>query len=254
MKICVIPDVQVKPDQDYEFLTNIGHYLIDKKPDVIVQIGDFADLPSLSSWDKGKKSFEGRRYTNDVDAVHQAMQALLNPIQSFNAAAARNHKERYRPRLVLTLGNHCNRIDRAVNDDPKLEGLISVKDLKYEEFGWEVYPFLDVVVIGGVAFSHYFVTGVAGRPAGTASAQLNKKHQSCIAGHQQGFQMATAHRADGKQLTSIIAGSCYMHEEEYLGPQGNKHWRGLLMLHSVEDGEFDLVQVPLRYINDKYGT
>ena len=183
MKITVIPDVQVKPDQDYEFLTNIGRYLVDKKPDVIVQIGDFADMPSLSSWDKGKKSFEGRRYTNDVEAVHQAMQALLNPIQDFNSAATRNHKERYRPRLVLTLGNHCNRIDRAVNDDPKLEGLISVKDLKYEEFGWEVYPFLDVVVIGGIAFSHYFVTGVAGRPAGTASAQLNKKHQSCIAGH-----------------------------------------------------------------------
>ena len=154
--------------------------------------------------------------------------------------------------MVLTLGNHCERINRAINNDPKLEGLISINDLNYEQQGWEVYPFLDVVVINGVAFSHYFVTGVAGRPASTASAQLNKKHQSCIAGHQQGFQVATAHRADGKQLTSIIAGSCYPHTEDYLGPQGNNHWRGLLMLHSVEDGEFDLVQVPLRYINEKY--
>lgn len=252
MKICVIPDVQVKPGDDFEFLHNIGLYLVDKKPDVIVQIGDFADMASLSSWDKGKKSFEGRRYTHDVEAVHEAMQTLLGPIQSFNTAAARNHKERYRPRLVLTIGNHEGRITRAVNDDPKLEGLISIDDLGYKEAGWEVYPFLDVVVIGGVAFSHYFVTGVAGRAASTAQAQLNKKHQSCIAGHQQGFQMATAHRADGKQITSIIAGSCYEHEEEYLGPQGNRHWRGLLMLHSVLDGEFDLVQVPLRYINDKY--
>ena len=112
--------------------------------------------------------------------------------------------------------------------------------------------FLEVVIIGGVAFSHYFVTGIAGRPAATANAQLNKKHMSCIAGHQQGLQIATAHRGDGQRLTSIIAGSCYEHDEDYLGAQGNKHWRGMLMLHEVNDGQFDLMPVSLDYINKKY--
>ena len=80
-----------------------------------------------------------------------------------------------------------------------------------------------------------------------------KKHQSCVAGHQQGFQVATGYRADGTRLTSIIAGSCYEHNEDYMGPQGNNHWRGCLMLHNVEDGQFDLVQVPLGFLERKYG-
>lgn len=251
-KILVIPDTQCKPGDDFEYLNKIGRYIVDKQPDVVVQIGDFADMPSLSSYDQGKKSFEGRRYTNDIDASRQAMDALLQPLQEFNQNAAKNHKQRYKPRLVLTLGNHEDRINRAINNDAKLEGLISTNDLRYEEYGWEVYPFLDVVVIDGVAFSHYFTSGTMGRPATSAAAQLNKKHMSCIAGHQQGLQIATGHRADGKRLTSIIAGSCYEHDEDYMGPQGNKHWRGLLVLHEVNNGEFDLMPVSLNYINKKY--
>jgi len=209
-------------------------------------------MHSLSSYDVGKKSFEGRRYKDDIKASWQAMEALLSPIIQHNVKCTYNKKKGYRPQFVMTMGNHENRIDRAVNNDPKLEGVLSIDDLPYHYFGWEVHPFLDVVVLDGVAYSHYFVTGVAGRPATTASAQLSKKHMSCIAGHQQGLQIATAHRADGKRLTSIIAGSCYEHNEDYMGAQGNKHWRGCLMLHEVQDGQFDLMPVSLDYLAKKY--
>lgn len=248
-----LPDCQVKPGTDIEYLSHIGQYIVHKKPDVIVCGGDFADMPSLSSYDVGKKSFEGRRYKADVEATIAAMAVLLEPLQEFNRKAKQHHRERYNPKLVLTLGNHEDRINRAVNNDPKLDGTIGISDLKYEEFGWEVYDFLDVVVIDGVAYSHYFTTGVMGRPCTSAAAQLTKKHMSCIAGHQQGLQIATGHRADGGRLTSIIAGSCYTHDEDYMGPQGNKHWRGCLMLHEVNNGEFDLMPISLDYLRKKYG-
>ena len=251
-KILVIPDTQVKPNHDTTFLRHIGQYIVEKQPDTVVCLGDFADMPSLSTYDVGKKSFEGRRYKDDIAAAVEGMGALLGPLEEYNRSARQQHKARYRPRLVLTLGNHENRINRAVESDAKLEGVLSTDDLKYEEFGWEVYPFLDVVVIDGVAFSHYFTSGTMGRPSTTAAAQLNKKHMSCIAGHQQGLQIATGHRADGKRLTSIIAGSCYEHDEDYMGPQGNKHWRGILVLHEVNDGEFDHMPVSLTYLQKKY--
>ena len=247
-----IPDVQAKPGDDFQFLTNIGKYIVDKKPDVIICGGDFADLPSLSSYDVGKKSFEGRRYINDVQAAVEAMEALLEPINQYNSQQRRNGKKQYHPRKVLTLGNHENRIARAVNSDPKLEGVLDEGQLKYAEFGWEVYPFLDVVLIDGIAYSHYFTSGILGRPSTSAASQLNKTHQSCVAGHQQGLQIHMAKKATGERITSVIAGSCYEHEEEYLGAQGNKHWRGALMLHSVNDGDFDLVPVPLRYLKERY--
>jgi hypothetical protein len=181
------------------------------------------------------------------------MEALLEPLQRFNHAAKKGHRERYNPRLVLTLGNHENRIAKAVNSDSKLDGTIGLDDLCYEKYGWEVYPFLDVVIIDGIAYSHYFTSGVLGRPCTTASAQLSKKHMSCVAGHQQGLQIASGNRADGARLTSIIAGSCYEHHEDYMGPQGNKHWRGVLMLHEVDNGEFDLMPVSLNFLEKKYG-
>ena len=252
MKHLVIPDTQVRPGDDLTFLNRIGQYIVDKKPDTIVCLGDFADMPSLSSYDRGKKAFEGRRYKNDIEASHEAMNALLEPIVDYNAQQRRNGKKTYRPRMVLTLGNHEERINRAVNDDAKLEGVLDIGHLQYKEYGWEVYPFLEIVVVDGIAYSHYFVTGVAGRPASTANAQLNKQHMSCVAGHQQGLQIATAQRADGRALTAIIAGSCYEHDEDYLGFQGNRHWRGIMMLHEIQDGSFDLMPVSLNYLERKY--
>jgi hypothetical protein len=252
LKHAVIPDVQAKDGIDFTYLNNIGKYLVDKKPDKWICIGDFADMPSLSSYDVGKKSFEGRRYIKDIEASKTAMEALMNPLWEFNAKAKKNKEKQYHPELILTLGNHENRINRAINDDPKLEGVLSTDALGYMGYGWQVVPFLDVIVVDGIAYSHYFTTGVAGRPASTAAAQLRKTNMSSIAGHQQGKQIAYATRADGSTITSIIAGSCYEHDESYMSSQGNKHWRGFIMLHEIKDGSFDEMWVSLDYINKRY--
>ena len=248
MRHFVIPDVQAKPDQDFSFLRKIGEYIVEKQPEKIICLGDFADMPSLSSYDVGKKAFEGRRYTKDIEASHNAMTALMGPLWEHNARAKKNKEKQYRPEMHLTLGNHEQRIDRAINSDAKLEGLISYDDLPYEDCGWTVYPFLDVVVIDGIAYSHYFVSGLMGRPATSANAQLNKTHMSCISGHQQGLQIATGKTGDGKLIHSIIAGSCYEHNEDYLGRQGNNHWRGALMLNDVNDGDFDIMPLRISYL------
>lgn len=252
MKHLVLPDVQAKPGHDFTYLNKIGRYAVEKKPDTIVCIGDFADMPSLSSYDQGKKSFEGRRYSADIAAAREAMEAFLEPIVTYNERARRFKEKQYKPRMELTLGNHENRISRAVNDSPQLDGVLSVDDLGYKESGWTVYPFLDVAVIDGVAYSHYFTSGVMGRPVTTAAACLSKKHMSCVQGHQQGLQIHNGYKADGTQITSIIAGSCYEHDEDYMSSQGNKHWRGFLMLHDVNDGDFDVMPVSLKYINNRY--
>jgi len=522
LKIAVLPDTQVKPDIDLSWLEHIGNYLVEKQPDAIVHLGDFADMPSLSSYDKGKKSFEGRRYKKDIESVHEGMRTLLRPLYRYNDTHSRHKKKKYSPYMLMLGGNHecydnvtevltedgwklikdwngeqvytfntethqgewqypthkiekpykgsmlyyssrtmdmcvtpnhnvmwetcggtlriapactassscdvivaaessvsstspfnmtleqvrfcavactdashhkdrvvfyqsekkrkliekiieeagvpilhtsvrdrdikqicgralkkkpqtsyeyhmerpewclpgnrrlpqfaysmpkdafdafldtlvlCDgtiptgstgnclvfygrkevcedvqiacvlhgyratlteyrpnqwrvnitktnkcrtkdwltssieydgyvycltvpngtlltrrnnkpvfcgncRITRAIEDDPKLDGTIGLSDLKYEEFGWEVSPFLKVEQVGGICFSHYFVSGVMGRPITSAQALLTKKHVSCIAGHQQGKQIATATRGDGKRITGIITGSC----------------------------------------------
>src|SRR4051812_13971284 len=108
----VIPDAHAKPGISNERFEWLAKYILIKKPDTIVCLGDFADMPSLSSYDVGKKSFEGRRYKDDIKSVKDAMNKLMSPIDEFNKQAALAHKVRYKPRLVLTLGNHEDRINR----------------------------------------------------------------------------------------------------------------------------------------------
>ena len=253
-RIIVIPDSQIRPGDDYEFLTNIGKYIVDMQPDIVVHLGDFADMPSLSSHDKsGTKSMEGKRYNEDVMSALRAMNALMKPIVDKQNQQRKNKEKVWKPELILTLGNHENRIYRAINNDPKLDGLISINDLGYELYGWNVIPFLQPIIIEGIAFCHYLVSGVMGRPVTTAQALINKMHMSCIVGHQQGRMIAYGKRADGKNITAMIVGSCYEHDECYLNPQSNNHWRGLVVLNEVIDGEFDEIMVSLNYINRKYG-
>lgn len=245
MRIAVIPDTQCKPGITFDHLRHVGQYIAEHRPDVVVHLGDHADMPSLSSYEKrGSKSFEGRRYIKDIDAAKRGMDALLGPIVKAKG---------YSPRMVLTLGNHENRINRAVNDQAELDGLIQVADLGYEGYGWEVHPFLKPVAISNVVFAHYLISGPMCRPISTASAILSKRHQSAVVGHQQGLQIATSAKADGALLTGVICGSCYLHSEDFLGPQGNSHYRGMLFLNDVRrNGEFELMPLTLRYLKRRY--
>lgn len=249
----VIPDCQVKPGYSTEYLGYIGQYIADKKPDTIVCLGDFADMPSLSSYDRGRKSFEGRRYRSDLEAVWKGMDNLLKPIQK-EVGASRRNKNPWKPNKIMLLGNHENRINKVVEEDARLEGTISHNDLGYEAAGWEVVSFLQPKIIDGVVYCHYLVSGVMGRPITSASRLLSTRHMSCVVGHQQGRQIATAVRADGSLITAIIAGSAYEHDEDYLGPQGNNHWRGIIFLHEVNNGSFDEMFVSLNYLRKRYGS
>ena len=251
-KILVIPDTQIKPGAPTDHLDWIAKYAIEKRPDVIVIMGDWADMASLSSYDVGTKSFEGRTYRDDILAANDGLQRLMAPIKAEIDRRVNKHRVRWTPRLITVLGNHEHRIPLVVEKDRKLEGMVSTDDIFFKQWGFEVYPFLEPVVVDGVAFCHYFVSGIMGRPVTTARALLQKKYMSCVAGHQQGFDVATAYKGDGTRITGIIAGSCYLHDEGYLNPQTNRHFRGLLMLHEVNNGEFDHMAVSLNFLREKY--
>jgi hypothetical protein len=253
MKHLIIPDTQVKPNTPIDHLNWAGQYAVKMRPDVIVMIGDHWDMESLSSYDKGKKSFEGRRYTKDIEAGIVGMEAFLKPIRDEQARLRRNKEKQWNPRLVFTLGNHENRITRAIENDPMLDGLIGFKDFKLEEMGWEVIPFLEVVVIDGIAYAHYFTSGIMGRPVSSARNMLSKKMQSCIMGHVQDRDIAFGRRADGTNLLGLFAGIFYQHDEDYLTAQTNGSWRGVWILNEVWKGGCDELPVSINYLRNKYG-
>ncbi len=248
----VIPDTQLKPDVPTEHLGWISNYILEKKPEVVVIIGDWADMPSLSTHDEGTLDAQGRTYRDDILAANDGLQKLMAPIKADIERRINKHRKRWLPRFICTLGNHENRIPRYVQRFPIQRDKMSTDDLFFKQWGFEVYPFLEPVEVEGVAYCHYFTSGVKGNPITTAKALLQKKHMSCVAGHKQGLDIATDYKGNGKRITGVINGCCYLHEENYLGPQGNRHFRGLSVLNEVCDGEFDHMSVSLNFLREKY--
>jgi len=249
-RVLFIPDCQVKPDVPTNHIAALGNYIVAKKPDVVVNIGDFWDMPSLSSYDKrGSKSFEGRRVIKDVESGNEAMDLLLAPLKAYNKKRRKNKEKQYKPRLIFCMGNHENRISRAINDDPSIEGLLSYDMLNLSN--WEVHPFLDIVEIGGVLFSHYFVNTLSllKKPlGGTIDNKLQKVGSSFCMGHQQTLQFGSHYLNDGSAHLGLVAGAYYQHDEEYMGPQGNHHWRGCVMLNELGEGRFDPMFLSINYM------
>lgn len=251
----VIPDTQVRPGISLEYLRWIGEYIVRKQPDVIVHLMDHADMESLSSYDKGKKSAEGKRVSEDIAAAIKGMEVLLTPLWNLQEQQRQAGEKVYKPRLVATLGNHENRIDRHVDANPELHGFLSVDDLKYKEMGWEVVPFLTPIIIDGVSYCHYFPNNMTGKPlTGTAQNMLKTIGCSFTMGHRQTLDVATRFLpTSGQQQWGLICGAAYVHEEHYKGVQGNHHWRGIVVKHNVKNGSYDPLFIGMDWLEREYG-
>lgn len=248
----MIPDCQLREGVPTDHIAWIAQAIVDYMPDEIVNIGDWADMHSLSRYaEKGSKEMEGARYRNDVDVANRCMEVLNAPMEAEIARRLRNKKQAWRPGRHYTLGNHENRIDRALNADPKLEGIISTDDV--ESPGWTRYPFLERVTLDGIVYSHYFQSAMSSYAiGGSIDNRLNKIGESFCQGHQQGFLYGTRVYPTGKTRHGLVAGSCYLHREEYRGNQGNTHWRGVVVLNEVHNGNYCLMPLTLNYLCRRY--
>lgn len=252
-KHLIIADCQVKPKANLDHLTALGNFIVAKKPEVIVNIGDFWDFPSLSSYDRGKRSFEGRRVVEDIKAGHKGMEALLRPLNDYNKRQKRNRKKLYNPEMHFTLGNHEERADRFANDNPEFAGFIGTDVLNIEEYGWEVHEFLKPVFVDGICYVHYLANPFNGRPYGGTSLNILKNvGTSFVVGHKQCLDVAIRPTLDGKMQLGIVNGAYYPHNEDYKGYQGNNHFRGITMLHEVEDGFGSPQFTSIKFLMEKY--
>lgn len=252
-----IPDSQVKPGVPLDSLRWIGNYMVEEfaeRPNVkIIHAGDFADMPSLSQYDKGTKKMEGRTYQADLDAVIEGWDILNEPLEKYNAIKRRKKEKVWAPRKVITLGNHEDRITRAINANPQLENTLTLDKLELSRYGWEVIPYLQPIWIDGIAYAHYFYNPLTGKPYGGASMDTRLKNigHSFTMGHQQVLQYGIRTVAKGTQH-GLVAGSSYLHPEDYIGPQGQAHWRGIVVKHQVKNGSYDPLFVSLEYLCQRF--
>lgn len=105
--VLVIPDAHVTNNTDLSRFDYVSKLIEERRPNTILIGGDFADMLSLSAWEKSNRlAVEGRRLKLEIDAVNDALDRLL----SF-----KNRLPYYKPRLIFLEGNHeCVSLDTEI--------------------------------------------------------------------------------------------------------------------------------------------
>ena len=242
--IFVIGDTQCKQGIDLDYMKWIGYYIARKRPDIIIHIGDHYDMAALSSYDKASLKAEGRRIIEDIRAGDLGLELIEKEIAKVQG---------YKPRKIITLGNHEERIDRFVGLNPEFEGFMGTDQLAFEKYGWEVIPFLAPCDVEGISFQHYVQNVMTGKPlGGTALNILKSSCKSFVMGHKQVLDIAIKPTLGGGHQIGIVVGACYLHDEGYKGVQGNNHFRGCVMLTEVHNGYALPSPVSLDYMRKVY--
>jgi len=240
----MIPDMQVKKGVPLNHVYALGNFIKEHQPDVIINIGDTYDMPSLSVYDMGKAKAEGKRYIEDIEAGNFAMEIINKAIKSV---------KKYDPTLVFCIGNHEERIARHVNAHPELVGTLG-----YHCFtalrDWQVFDYLELAEIDGVCYTHYLANPMSGKPIGGGIMnRIEKAGFSFSMGHIQKLDHGSKYLNNGGVLRGLIAGAFYLHDEDYKGPQGNNHFRGIVWKNNVKDGNYDLEEIRMETLLNIYG-
>lgn len=208
-------------------------------------------MPSLASYDKGTKAAVGRTYRADIDAHLDFNEKLWDVVR---------RQKRKMPRRIFCVGNHEQRIEKAVNSQPELENTISMKDLRLEDYYDDVVYYEGgtpgIIRVDGIHYAHYFVSGVLGRPIGgehQASALINKQLVSCTQGHTHTLDFSVRSQPDGSKLMGLVCGVFQDYNSPWAGKLNNIWWRGCVVKRNVDDGQYDPEFVSLSSLEKEFG-
>lgn len=247
----ILPDPHAHPAHHNRRAEWLGKLINDIKPDVFVCLGDSADMPSLSSYDRGTKAFQGRNYRADIDAHLDFNDRLWNTVRK---------SKRKLPHRYFFEGNHEHRISKAINLQPELEGAISFDDLELERYYDTITPYNGrspgVADIDGIKYAHFFISGVMGKSIGGAHPAysiLAKGHGSATAGdlHLLSYEVQTG--IGGKRLQGLVAGCYQDYDADWAGEANKLWWRGVVVKRNVENGNYDPEFISLNRLRKEYG-
>lgn len=248
MRTLVIGDAHVEAGEDLARFRALGNYIRELQPDNIVQIGDFITLDSLSAWDKNKRlKMEGRRFQEELDHARDALALMMAPIDYDNARKAKNKKQQYKPRMVITSGNHEDRFYRYLDSNPELVGVVDLaRDIGFDEWGWETIPYRQYAEIGGVSFTHAPMNGM-NQPLGgvyIAHRAALAHVRSVVFGHTHRLLVGsyTAHGEHAQQVQTVNVGCFFEGIPDYAkGSQSSiDWWRGVVILDHYGENQIDM--------------
>lgn len=252
--ILVVPDQHAHPDFNNDRADWLGKLILDLKPDVVVNMGDTFDMPSLSSYDKGKASFHGASYEKDINAGLDFLDRMWSPIKK---------AKKKRPYSVFLEGNHCHRLKKVLEYQPELAGDkfgVSYKNYQLTDYHHEVVYYEGqtpgIYTRQDISFAHYMVSGLMGRPIGGehhASSLLAKNHCSCVVAHSHTVDWSVRSSPTGNRIMGLVSGVYQDYKSPWAGNVSHLWWSGVVYLRGAENGVYDPEFISLGALRREYG-
>jgi hypothetical protein len=244
----------VTPEVPNDRFTWLGKFLYDLKPDMVIDLGDGADMKSLNSYDtRYPQAIVAQSYEKDIESYNDAQERLRWQF--------RNHKKK-RPYWVGLEGNHENRIKKAIANDPRLEGQkygVSFGHLQTKEWFNEYHEYHNsapsIADYDGVSYAHYFSSGNYGTAvSGTHHAYtlLQNRNSSSTCGHSHKRSLYFKDGSYPNPIIGLVAGCYKGGEEVWAGQANNDWWKGVVIKREVRNGYYEPEFVSLKTLEKEY--
>ena len=225
-RVIYLPDIHV-PVEDKETMAAVEAYMADHHWDEIIYGGDFLNLDSISS--HNEKNLRAIAATSIYDEA-RAGNIMLNRHERITPGTKRR---------TYLQGNHCQRIERYINANPQLRGLIEIeKLLKLEKRGYKYIPFWSKGTthkIGKAVFIHGEYTSNS-----HAAATVNAYGNNVFYGHThdvQSFSKTT--KGNNKTKIGQSLGCLCAYSQEYMRGTPSKWQQAFGVFQFLPDGFFN---------------
>ncbi len=213
----------------------VEKFILTRKPEVVVILGDFLDMGSLSHWAKGKpKLLEGKRYWADMEMGKRRLQTLRGACG----------------RMEFLMGNHEDWLYKFLEEQPSLTGALDIRrDLGLDDLGIGFTEVNQVLSIGKLNFIHGWYTNIY-----HARKHLDEMGDHIFYGHTHDHQaFAKPVRAKRHPYIAMSLGCLCDLNPHYLRNKPARHLHGFGIFEVIGDGSFTPLFIPIINGRFRYG-
>lgn len=250
--ILVFSCAHADPRKTNERFNWLGEYLYDTKPDMVIDLGDGADMNSLNSYDtRYPQRLLMKSYEDDVETYVDSQERLRHKFKK---------NKRKLPTWIGHEGNHEHRIKKYLEENTALAGSkygVSFGHLQTKTFFNEYHEYENsapaISNYHGVEFSHFFSSGNYGSAISGihhAYTLINHRHNSAVCGHS---HKRDVYFKDAPGSIGMVVGCYKGGKESWAGQSNNDWWNGVVLMKDVDNGRFEPEFISMKSLEEAYG-
>lgn len=226
-RLVVLPDIHC-PNHNYTAIASVLNFIKYYKPDILIQLGDFCDWDSISSYEVSRDS--------DIVTIEREVNSANDLLDQLDKSVGNRCKK------IMIGGNHENRYPKfKVNNGSKVEDrrLKEFTSWEYEyhlyDRGWDSFKYGQHVQIGKIVFTHGWFTG------STAAKKMAEcfPGRNVIYGHTHQHEVYGLIDEHGLPIESESIGTLSQFNLSYLNGKPATHWvNSFVYIDLMPNGRF----------------